>query len=448
MPEVIFEPDELLEQPIAMFDGLDIENYIIGTFIAEISSRQMGTVLGQFAAVEQSTGTWVKVPAETAEVRKEHVAKLIGCYELPHWEYEIPKRYEGKKVTKRRYCLQVAWPKVNLINKEGNLNFAMLFTAVIGNISMGGKLKLLDIWFPKDILKTLPGPQHGIEGLRSYLGVQGRPLLNNMVKPCTGHTAEVAGDLIYEAARGGVDIIKDDELIADQTFNTLEDRITAGMEAVDKANEEKGEKTVYFINITDNNDKVFDNFELIQEHGGNGVLINYLPQGLTTIKQIAEDPSLKLPIQMHMDFAGVWYEDPWSGVASHLTLGKLPRLTGGDVVVLPAPYGKAYVVKERFLQNIVSCVYPLGDMKKMMPMPSGGITPGMVEYATRDCGWDIMIGSGGGIHSHPDGPAAGGRAFRQAIDAAMKGIKVKKYAKDHEELAKALGTWGQGRTGA
>src|SRR6056297_2174536 len=109
MPEVEFE--NLLEQPIAMFDGLDIENYIIGTFIVEISSRQMGTVMGQFAAVEQSTGTWVKVPEETAAVRKKHVAKLIGCYELPHWEYEIPKSYEGKKVTKRRYCLQVAWPK-------------------------------------------------------------------------------------------------------------------------------------------------------------------------------------------------------------------------------------------------------------------------------------------------------------------------------------------------
>ncbi len=441
MPGVGFE--DLLTQPVAMFDGIDVENYVIATYISQLRPKQMGLILGQFAAIEQSTGTWIKVPAETAEVRRNHVAKVIGCYELPHWEYEIPKGTEA-----RNYVLQLAFPKINLLNKEGQLNFAMLFTATIGNISMGGKLKLMDLWFPEDVLKTMPGPQHGIEGVRKILGVQGRPLLNNMVKPCTGHTAKVAGDLIYAAAVGGVDVVKDDELIADQSFNTLEDRITFGMEAIDKANEEKGEKTIYFINVTDNNDKVFENIDTVQKHGGNGFLINYLPQGLTTIKHIAEDPSVKIPIQMHMDFAGVWYEDPWSGVASHLTLGKLPRLVGGDVVVLPAPYGKAPVVHERFLQNLISCVYPLkGGIKPMMPMPSGGITPGMVEYAVRDCGWDIMIGSGGGIHSHPGGPTKGAMAFRQAIDATMKGIPTKKAAKEHKELAEAMGMWGSKKTG-
>lgn len=78
------------------------------------------------------------------------------------------------------------------------------------------------------------------------------------------------------------------------------------------------------INVTDNTPQIFHNIETVQSHGGNGMLINYLPQGLTIVKQIAEDPSVKIPIQMHMDFAGVWYEDPWSGVTSKLTLGKLP----------------------------------------------------------------------------------------------------------------------------
>jgi 2,3-diketo-5-methylthiopentyl-1-phosphate enolase len=440
MPEVEFQ--NLDTQPIGMFDGIDVDNYIIAVLGASLRTKQSGPVMGQFAAVEQSTGTWVKVPAETDAVRREHIAKVIGCYEYPQWEYEIPKETD-----ERVWNFVVAFPKVNLINKEGNLNFAMLFTAAIGNISMGGKLKLLDLWFPKDVLKTMPGPKFGIEGVRKILGVQGRPLLNNMVKPCTGHTAKVAADLIYEAARGGVDVVKDDELIADQTFNTLEDRITMSMEAIDKANEEKGEKTIYFINVTDNNDKVFKNIETVQKHGGNGMLINYIPQGMTTVKHIVEDPSTKIPIQMHMDMAGVWYEDPWTGISSSLTLGKLPRLVGGDVLVLPCPYGKAPVVQDRYLMNLVNLVYPIHGIKPTMPMPSGGITPGMVEYAVNDAGWDIMIGSGGGIHSHPDGPTKGAIAFRQAIDAAMKGIPVKDYAKDHEELAKAIGSWGQKKTG-
>ncbi len=52
-----------------------------------------------------------------------------------------------------------------------------------------------------------------------------------------------------------------------------------------------------------------------------------------------------------------------------------------------------------------------------------------------------MIGSGGGIHAHPKGPTAGARAFRQAIDAAIKGIPLEEYAQEHEELGVALGIW-------
>lgn len=167
---------DLLTQPWGVFDGVDIEKYIIGTYIVKVGKKQNGLTMGQFAAVEQSTGTWIRVPAETAEVRKNHVAKLLGCYEIPNWEYEIPKDIEA-----RDYVMIIGWPKINLLNEDNKLNFALLFTALIGNISMGGKLKLMDIWFPKDILATMPGPQFGIEGIRNYLGIEKRPLLNNMI---------------------------------------------------------------------------------------------------------------------------------------------------------------------------------------------------------------------------------------------------------------------------
>ena len=113
MPGVAF--DDLLTQPIAMFDGIDVENYIIATYITQLRPKQLGIVMGQFAAIEQSTGTWIKVPAETAEVRKKHVAKVIGCYELPHWEYEIPKGTEH-----RNYVIQLAFP-INRMNPSVDL---------------------------------------------------------------------------------------------------------------------------------------------------------------------------------------------------------------------------------------------------------------------------------------------------------------------------------------
>ncbi len=73
-------------------------------------------------------------------------------------------------------------------------------------------------------------------------------------------------------------------------------------------------------------------------------------------------------------------------------------------------------------------------------MPSGGITPAMTPEIVKDLGYDIVIGTGGAIHAHPMGATAGGKAFRQAVEAVMKGTPIKEMAKEHEELRVALQT--------
>jgi 2,3-diketo-5-methylthiopentyl-1-phosphate enolase len=105
--------------------------------------------------------------------------------------------------------------------------------------------------------------------------------------------------------------------------------------------------------------------------------------------------------------------------------------------------GKAIYMHDRFMNTVRNLTYPMGDLKPTMPMPSGGITPANVADIVNAVGRDIMIGSGGGIHAHPQGPRAGARALRQAIDAAVQGIKLEEYAKEHEELGVALGVWNK-----
>jgi ribulose-bisphosphate carboxylase large chain len=41
--------------------------------------------------------------------------------------------------------------------------------------------------------------------------------------------------------------------------------------------------------------------------------------------------------------------------------------------------------------------------------------------------------------AHPQGPASGVVALREAWEAAVKGIALKDYAAEHPALAKALG---------
>jgi len=436
--------DEFRSRPNALPEDIDYENHIIATYIAMLPRKMDAFYMMQAVCIEQSTGTFIPVPAETPETRRKHVAKVIGWWRIPDLEYDgaeqlfdSPKYYQ--------YCVQVAYP----LNFKPQ--FPMLFTTIYGNISMGGPLKMVDVRFPREFLKEFKGPKFGDSGIRELLGVKDRPLLNNMIKPCVYTGPEVGAELAYQAAVGGCDVIKDDELIADVEFNPITERVTKFMEALDRANSEKGEKTLYTVNITDRVDRMFELADIVQEHGANALMVNHISVGYSAMRKLAEDPSVKVPILGHMDLAGAYYQDPWSGISSPLILGKFGRLAGCDFIVHPAPYGKAPTMADRFKETARQMVMPMGNaphIKPTMPMPSGGITVGIVEKVVQDLGTNIMIGSGGGIHAHPSGPIAGAKAFRQAIDAAMQGIPVKQYAKDkgHKELSEALGLFGTKKT--
>ena len=56
-------------------------------------------------------------------------------------------------------------------------------------------------------------------------------------------------------------------------------------------------------------------------------------------------------------------------------------------------------------------------------------------------GKNIIIQAGGGIHGHPKGTLLGAMAMRHAVDASLKNISLKEYAKSHNELREALKKW-------
>ena len=420
-----------LSLPIALPEGVDYDEYLIATYLAVFPKEIPIPKLAPALAVEQSTGTWVPVPGETEEVKRKHVAKVIGVYEIPDYEFEVPK-----DIQMRSYIIQIAFPEVNIGEQ-----IPMFLTTIVGNISMGGRIKLLDVRFPEKFVKGFKGPKFGIEGVRKLLNVYDRPLLNNMIKPCTGYTVDVGAELFRKAALGGCDIIKDDELIADASFNRIEERVKRYMEIEKEVFEETGEHTLYTVNITDRVPKIFENAKRAIELGANALMVNYLAVGFSVLRALAEDPSINVPILGHMDVTGAMYMSPYHGISSHIILAKLARLAGADIVVIPAPYGKAPILPEKFIRNAYNLTFPFYNIKPTFPMPSGGITPSMIPNVIKDLGPDVVIGSGGGIHAHPQGPIAGAKAFRQAIDATMKGIPLEEAAKEYPELKVALEKW-------
>ncbi len=422
---------DVQSMPLALPEGADPDSYAIATYLVSYPKGVPVPQLAPALAIEQSTGTWLPVPGETPEVRRQHVAKVIGVYEVPDYEWMVPP-----EVQLRHYVVQVAFPEINF-----GPQLPMLLTTVVGNISMGGRIKVLDIRLPERYVAGLTGPRFGIPGVRQALGVRGRPLLNNMIKPCTGYTPEVGVALFRAAAMGGCDIIKDDELIANASFNEIQARVRLYMEAERQVYEETGEHTLYTVNVTDEVPQVFENARRAVELGCNAIMVNYLAVGFPVLRALAEDPAVNVPILAHMDVAGALYMSEWHGLSSHLVLGKLPRLAGADIVVFPAPYGKATVLPEKFQRVAQNLAFPLYQLRPSFPMPSGGITPKMVPNVIKDLGPDIVIGSGGGIHAHPQGPVAGARAFRQAIDATLQGRPLEDAAQEHPELKAALEAW-------
>ena len=51
---------------------------------------------------------------------------------------------------------------------------------------------------------------------------------------------------------------------------------------------------------------------------------------------------------------------------------------------------------------------------------------------------DLIFLAGGGILAHPAGPAAGLASLREGWEAAVSGIPLDTYARDHTALAQAL----------
>lgn len=412
-------------------DGFDRQEYIIAWFFIE---EKPGTDIVKFSevlAVDMSTGTWTAVKGETEQMRQKYAAKVISAHEVPNYEFELPENIQH-----RRYVVSIAVPFVNI-----GAQIPMLLTTIIGNVSVMGRIKLLDIEFPRKFLEGFRGPKFGIEGIRQILKVYKRPLLNNMIKPCTGFVPEIGADFFYEAAMGGVDIIKDDELLSETPYNNRIERIKRYMEMADKAESIKGEKTLYAVNITDREDRLLDNAKRAIDAGANALMVNYLTQGISSMRCLAENPEINVPILAHLDFSGVLYANPFGGLSSHLVLGKIARLAGADMVVYPIESGKYKLLDEKYRLIAYNLILPLYNIKSTLPIPAGGLIPKLVPKIINDIGVDCVISAGGAIHGHPMGAIAGAKAFRQAIDAVMEGVSLEDYSKDHQELKSALDRW-------
>ncbi|MDV4149952.1 RuBisCO large subunit C-terminal-like domain-containing protein [Clostridium sp. AL.422] len=407
----------------------DIKNkdYILATYYIELDKDVNIIRKAESMAIGQTIGTWVPIPGITEEMRKNHMGKVVNIMDAP--PYELYTQIQGNL---RSYFIQIAYPTINF-----GPQFPMMLTTLLGNdASTSAQVKLVDLQLPESFVNHFTGPKFGIEGLRNLTGVYDRPLILNMIKPCTGITPELGAKIFYETALGGVDFIKDDELLGNPDFCKAADRVKAYNRASKAAYEKTGKEVIYICNITDSSDRILDTLKAVQEAGAKAVMMCFSTIGYSQFQHISEQ--IEIPVMGHYAASSICNEGILNGLGSHLSVGKFPRLAGADLVMMNTPYGGYPLTTLQYFKTALQLTLPYYNLKPTMPICGGGVHPGMVQRFIDDFGSDIILAAGGAIQGHPMGATAGAQAMLQATEAAMKKLSLDVAAEEHKELKVAL----------
>jgi 2,3-diketo-5-methylthiopentyl-1-phosphate enolase len=379
-------------------------------------------------AVGLTVGSWTELP----EVAKQQMEKYLGQV-VSVKEFEA----EGGVPGSRYGEITIAYPDLNF-----SRDLPALLVTVFGKLSMDGRIKLIDLQPSADFLSAFPGPKFGADGVRNLLGVHDRPLLMSIFKSVIGYDLDNLREQFLQQALGGVDLIKDDEILFENPLSPLEKRVAVCVDAAREAERTTGQKLIYFTNLTGPTSGLRANALKAIGAGASGILFNVLAYGFDALAELAADPEITVPIAAHPAMAGALYPSPHYGISAPLLLGKLMRIAGADLSLFPSPYGSVVMPKEENLAVRDALLDTGLPQKPALPVPSAGIHPGLVPLILSDFGSEVVINAGGGVHGHPGGAAAGGRAFRQAMEAVQTGFPLEDYAADHPELQAAVERWG------
>jgi ribulose-bisphosphate carboxylase large chain len=386
-------------------------------------------------AKESSIGTWTKISTLSPEIAEKLKPATFYIDEVNH-------------------IIKIAYTQ-DLF--EAN-NMPQILSAIAGNIygmKVLKNLRLLDISFPKEILKAYKGPKFGIDGIRKLTNINKRPLLGTIVKPKVGLNEIEHANVCSQAWKGGLDIVKDDENLTNMTFNKFEKRISETLKIRDNIENKTGEKKIYMPNITAKLSTMKKRADHVIDNGGEYVMVDILTIGFSALQEIRDYLEDKnIVIHAHRAMHAAITRNKKHGMTM-LALAKLMRVIGMDQLHTGTVVGKMEGDKKEVLEinktiteskitgNDISMLdQDWNNIKPMLPVASGGLSPLHIPELFNILGQDMVYQFGGGCHGHPDGTEAGARAIRQAVEAVLTGFTLEEYSKKNSELAKALEKWG------
>ncbi|MEB3279956.1 MAG: 2,3-diketo-5-methylthiopentyl-1-phosphate enolase [Lyngbya sp.] len=364
-------------------------------------------------AIGQTAGTWDARFSHREEIMRSHLGEVIG----------IKTEENGESIATVRF------PEINVEN-----DISSLLTMIFGKYSMAGVGKVVGLRLDENYGKF---PRFGIEGIRKILNVYNRPLIMAIYKPALGLSATDHANILEQVAFAGLDIIKDDEIMADLDVAPTLKRLEACYPVLERVKQETGRTVLYAVNVTGSAAELIKKAKILVENGANALLLNVLTYGFSVLEALAADSDINVPIFAHPAFAGAMCASPDTGLNYSVVLGTLMAHGGADAVLYPAHYGSLPfdAVEEGKIRDILRS-------RNVFPVPSAGIHPGIVPQALKDYGNQVILNAGTGIMDHPENPGAGVKAFFEALERYENQDSFELEKVPAGALRQALEKWG------
>jgi len=373
----------------------------LGVYYIETSGNLHKTA--QFIALEESAGAWSGGGAPTALYRR-----------------SVARVHDVREIRPGAGYAAIAFPSANLPDRGSAFAAIWLYLSAgpLFERPFADVIRLADVILPDDVLRSFAGPRFGIAGTRAFLKLPADALLiGGIVKPGAGLTPEEVAARCEEAARGGVDLIKDDEKMNNPRYCPLEPRVAAVARALRRVEQETGHRVIYCPHITGRPDEMLQNARAAVKAGATGLMANVFAAGLAALEMLSRDAGTAVPVYVHSGGRSALAHRPGNGIDVRV-FARFVRLLGGDYLDLYALGGYLRHGGRAQVQALAGILRePWGSIAPVLPTCSGGLGVATLASNYEVLGRDVLPMAGSAIFSHPGGAAAGAAALREAATA-------------------------------
>ena len=322
------------------------------------------------------------------------VADAIRVEQTIEFPYELAPEWIQDDVVGHIESIDGSTVRISYNPQVTGYQIAQFLNVLWGNVSLFEGVRITDLIVPEGMFA---GAKFGIAGLRERFDAPLRPLLATALKPMGMSPKELA-DAAGTIAHAGFDIIKDDHSLGDQPWATWRDRVRACSDAIQEANAATGGRSAYFPTLNVPIDQLTAAAHEAQAAGAGGLLVLPGLTGFDTMRTIASDDQLDLPLMAHPSFLGSAVVSAAQGLDHGILFGKIARLAGADISIFPNYGGRFSFSVEQCRQIQHDCLTPFAGVTPIWPSPGGGMTLDRIDELLQFYGKDVVLLVGGALH--------------------------------------------------